>query len=95
MGGLNIKRAATLCGINPESWRRYEAGGNVHDLPDVCRRISKATGYDYRWLIAGGELTSVRKVYGGAPLALVSSRDQPDQRYRTKSDRPLLVPVPD
>lgn len=56
LGGLNIKEAATLCGINPETWRRWEDGNSPRDLEGVCAQIHRATGIDYRWLIGGGPL---------------------------------------
>lgn len=56
LGGLNIKEAATLCAISPESWRRWEDGTPPRNLPEVCRKIHRATGLDYRWLMVGGPL---------------------------------------
>lgn len=56
LGGLNIKEAATLCGINPESWRRWEDGKSPRNLESVCEQIHLATGLDYHWLIGGGPL---------------------------------------
>jgi transcriptional regulator with XRE-family HTH domain len=54
--GLNIKEAADLCGISPETWRRWEDGSSPRDLESVCAQIHRATGLDYRWLIGGGPL---------------------------------------
>ena len=56
LGGLNIKEAATLCGINPESWRRWEDGKSPRNLETICEQIHLATGLDYHWLIGGGPL---------------------------------------
>jgi hypothetical protein len=56
LGGLNIKEAAQLCGISPENWRRWEDGKSPRNLESVCDQISRATGLDYQWLIAGGPL---------------------------------------
>lgn len=57
LGGLNMKQAAEMCGLNPENWRRWEDGaGSPRDLEGVCRSIADATGIDYRWLIGGGPL---------------------------------------
>lgn len=56
LGGLNIKEAATLCGINPESWRRWEDGKSPRNLEAICEQIHLATGLDYHWLIGGGPL---------------------------------------
>lgn len=57
LGGWNVKKAATLCGIDDQSWRNWEAGkGAPRDYEVVCRRIADATGCDLRWLMAGGDL---------------------------------------
>lgn len=60
MGGLNIKEAATLCQINPESWRRWEDGAFPRNLEDVCWQIHDATRIDFHWLIGGGPLGGLR-----------------------------------
>lgn len=60
LGGLNIKEAATLCGISPESWRRWEDGKSPRNLDDTCWQIHQHTGIDYGWLMMGGPLTSIR-----------------------------------
>lgn len=56
LGGLNIKEAAETCGINPETWRRWEDGKSPRDLESVCSQIHRSTGIEYRWLIGGGPL---------------------------------------
>lgn len=72
LGGLNIKQAAELCGINPETWRRWEDGKSPRDLETVCAQIHRATAIDYRWLIGGGPLrtgsfSSVLQALDGVP----------------------------
>lgn len=56
LGGWNVKRAAAHCGIEPENWRRWEAGRLPRDVSTVARQIARATGVDYRWLMLGGPL---------------------------------------
>jgi hypothetical protein len=57
LGGWNVKKAATYCGIDDQSWRNWEAGkGAPRDYEGTCRRIAERTGCDLRWLMAGGEL---------------------------------------
>src|SRR5688572_8184333 len=69
LGGLNIKEAATLCGISPENWRRWEDGKSPRNLEAICEQIHLATGIDYRWLIGGGPLRS------GSFASLLSALD--------------------
>lgn len=78
LGGWNVLKTATLCGINAQSWRNWEAGGKVDDLEGVCRKISDATGFPYVWLMVGraglepaAKGLVVRRL-GGYPLTLVS-----------------------
>jgi transcriptional regulator with XRE-family HTH domain len=59
--GWNLKEAADMCAIPPESWRRWERD---HRLPrgyvDVCRAIASATGASYDWLLDGRRFPSPR-----------------------------------
>lgn len=96
LGGLNIRRAAELCDINHENWRRYESGKLPRDLQALCRKISAATGISYKWLMVGGELkASARKYSGQDHLELVSSRSMPDRRYSPTSDSPMVRLLPE
>lgn len=52
----NVKRAASFCGIDPGSWRNWEAGKRPQDYESVCRKIADATGCDLEWLMRGGPL---------------------------------------
>lgn len=59
VGGWNVKRAATACGLDDQRWRNWEAGTNTpRDYPEVCRAISDALGISYEWLMLGGPLRS-------------------------------------
>jgi hypothetical protein len=97
LGGLNIKEAAELCGLNPENWRRWEDGaGSPRDLEGVCRKIADATGLDYRWLIAGGGLRTGSLASGLEALpeptgqgSLFAEDDEPEDFW----SRPFLTSV--
>lgn len=65
--GLNVSKAAELCGVDAQSWTNWERGGGCRDLEHVARKIADATHYDYTWLIAGGPLRSVRTISVGYP----------------------------
>lgn len=58
LGGWNVKRAATACKLDPQSWRNWEAGHGCRNMESVARQIADATGCDYTWLMAGGPLRS-------------------------------------
>jgi DNA-binding XRE family transcriptional regulator len=59
LGGLNVKKAAEMCGINDQSWRNWEAGGSTpRDYETITAKIAAATGCDLHWLRAGGDLRS-------------------------------------
>lgn len=59
LGGLNVKKAAEMCGLNDQSWRNWEAGsGSPRDYETVTAQIAAATGCDLHWLRAGGDLRS-------------------------------------
>jgi transcriptional regulator with XRE-family HTH domain len=62
--GWNVKEAADVCKIPPESWRRWERD---HRLPrgyvDVCRAIASATGASYDWLLDGRRFPSPRSAH--------------------------------
>jgi transcriptional regulator with XRE-family HTH domain len=52
--GWNLKEAAEMCGIAPESWRRWERDGRSPTrYLEVVRTIAEATGADYDWLLDG------------------------------------------
>lgn len=59
LGGLNVKKAAELCGLKDQSWRNWEAGDSApRDYEAVTAKIAAATGCDLYWLRAGGDLKS-------------------------------------
>ncbi len=70
----NIKEAATECGLPAASWASWEAGASPRQLADVCDKISRRTGADYIWLIAGS--------------ARPSGRPRSTHGYPTVTDRP-------
>jgi hypothetical protein len=54
----NVKEAAEACGLPAESWRRWEHGTTVpRDVVEVAQVISKRTGCDFGWLLAGSRLS--------------------------------------
>lgn len=56
-GGLNVARAASMCGLDDQSWRNWEAGRSLpQDYPGVCLLISERLGIDYTWLMVGGPI---------------------------------------
>lgn len=79
LGGLNITKAAAICGVNPESWRTWEAGKTKpRDLTDIAGKIARATGVDYVWMMLGSSIPEAvaggRAGTGGADV--MSSGDQ-------------------
>lgn len=98
LGGWNVKRTASACGIDDQTWRNWEAGRNLpHDLEGVCRRISEALGIDYVWLMVGGPLrTRPTKHAGRGPITDNKSfgDNLPDNRsYPEKPRAVSLLPL--
>jgi hypothetical protein len=57
MGGWNIKRAADFCGVDDQAWRNWEAGrGLPRDYPRTCHIIATRLGFEYQWVMMGGDL---------------------------------------
>ena len=56
MGWGNVKQAAVLCGIPPETWRTWERDGvEPKSLVSSAMKIADVSGVDYRWLALGPE----------------------------------------
>ncbi len=53
LGGWNVSKTATLCAVDAQSWRSWEAGHHPRDYPAVCRRIADSTGCSLNWLMLG------------------------------------------
>ena len=52
--GLNMKEAATVCGIAPATWRSWELDGmQPRDYLAMCRLIADRLGVDLQWLVFG------------------------------------------
>lgn len=57
MRGWNYVQAAEACDISKENWRLWEkTHRSPHDYEEVCRKIARGSGFDRRWLSAGGPL---------------------------------------
>ena len=53
-GWGNVKEAAVICGIAPQSWRTWERDNVMPQGSryfDICAKIAKASGCDYGWLV--------------------------------------------
>lgn len=56
-GWTNVKRAATTCGVDAESWRAWEQQGRrPRNFVEVCEAISAISGVDLVWLMTGNSL---------------------------------------
>lgn len=86
----NIKEAARECGVPAASWASWEAGGMPRRYTEVCDKISRRTGADYVWLVAGPQVTGPR------PQATARYLDPPvrttDRRSRPRDNRPAGHP---
>lgn len=90
LGGWNVKRAATLCEIDDQSWRNWEAGASrPRDYETICARIADRTGCDLRWLMAGGPLT--RWSSDTPSLTSVDTRVEDPFQLRLTFERPALA----
>lgn len=50
----NVKEAALICGIPPQSWRTWERDGVMPQggrYFAICAQIARASGCDYGWLV--------------------------------------------
>lgn len=57
MGGWNYRQASKATGIGAETWRLWEKRERTcQDMQGVSRKINKATGISFEWLMIGGEL---------------------------------------
>lgn len=55
--GWNYTQAGVACGISAESWRQWEKlGTRPRDYETVCRDIARGSGFNPRWITAGGPL---------------------------------------
>lgn len=97
LGGLNITKAAETCGVNPESWRTWEAGKTKpRDLADIAGKIARATGVDYVWMMLGSAVPEAvaggREAAAGGdyPSSGVSSRSGANAEVSGYSANPCL-----
>lgn len=102
LGGWNVKRIATLCDVDDQSWRNWEKGpGKPRDYPTICRQIANATGANYEWLMVGGPLLTDRypdyaQVRGALDLVHFDGPDQMTLDDAPRYDMPrerCLAPV--
>ena len=56
LGGVNVKAAAEMCGIEPVTWRRWEQGRKPRDYESNARRIARRARVSEDWLFRGGPL---------------------------------------
>lgn len=57
MGWGNVREAAVQCGVPAESWRTWERDGvEPRRIVEIAGLISRRTGCDYGWLLAGPRL---------------------------------------
>lgn len=70
LGGWNVKKTAEHFGLDPGSWRNWEAGGSCRTREEVCRTISDASGISYEWLMVGGPLRN-RCFSSGVPVTVI------------------------
>lgn len=91
--GLTQAQAAEMCGLDAGSWNNWEHGTRPRGLDEIVKKIADALGVDRDWLMWGS--TSLRKVHKRTgELALVSSRQAPDQRFSVRSGVPLVQLAP-
>ncbi len=90
LGGSNMKRTAEMCGVNPESWRQWESGHKPRDYEAVCTKIANAVGCDYRWLMVGGPLSSIRWICDAPCLSSVFTEGQLEIPYPIERDLALV-----
>lgn len=72
--GWNIKEAALACGVPTASWRLWELEhAQPRRLIEVATLISKRTGCDFGWLLAGSRLrerpATLRELASRSPQA--------------------------
>jgi hypothetical protein len=98
MGWGNVKQAAQLCSIAPETWRTWERDNiEPKSLVSACMKIAGVTGVDYRWL-ALGPAHSTTVVDDGGNVA-VWTQENPRARevarvtpeYRAVGERIIAV----
>lgn len=87
----NIKEAARECDVPAASWGSWEAGSMPRRYAEVCDKISRRTGADYVWLMAGSSSrgarsTAIAHYFGPA----IRTTDQPS---RPRDNRPSGHPV--
>ena len=63
-GWTNIRMAATICGLDANSWRAWEqTGRKPRNLVEVCEIIAEKSGCSMVWLMTGRtSLDNVRPV---------------------------------
>lgn len=84
MGWGNVREAAVVCGIPPESWRTWERDNVApRRLVEMAGLIANRTGCDFYWLIAGPQ-TGGR----GAPVDIPHGISPLAERSLTLIDRP-------
>lgn len=88
--GWNVLHAATVCGVNAESWRQWErTGRKPRDVLEISQRIASATGVSYEWLVLGGPLSAG----GGAPVPVRSRCDSLGARRPNPGEVELPFPA--
>lgn len=70
-GRLSINKAAARCGLDPDKWARWEAGGQPRDddKVEVTEAIAEGLGMNLTWLLFGGKLLPAR----GRPVRKASN----------------------
>lgn len=92
--GWNVHEAAEACDLKESTWTGWEAGASPRNMEQVCRKIARASGISFSYLMLGGSLVSIMPFFAGGA---VNPCDQQvlvdDELQAVEFDYPRLASV--